>query len=98
MGEWGEGDMANKHKAVCAKLIANPGSGTSSSRTKLLAQVTRTLLNHGIDVDVAVAKPKEAAIPIAKKAVKDGYKIIIAMGGDDTIEAIIRGMAGPKGG
>ncbi len=88
--------MGNKHKTVCAKLIANPGSGTSSSRTKLLTQVTRALQDQGVEVDVAVAKPKEHAIPIARKAVKDGYKLIIAMGGDDTIEAIIRGMAGSK--
>ena len=50
----------------------------------------------GVKVDVAVAKPHEAAIPIARRAVKEGYKIIIAMGGDDTVEAIIRGIAGSK--
>jgi diacylglycerol kinase (ATP) len=50
----------------------------------------------GYKVDVAIAKPKEKTIPIARKAVKQGYKTIVAMGGDDTIEAIIRGMAGSK--
>ncbi len=88
--------MTKKKKKVWAKLIANPGSGTTSDRGKLLEQATRCLEDKGIKVDVAVAKPKEKAIPIARKAVKDGYKIIIAMGGDDTIEAIIRGMAGSK--
>lgn len=88
--------MSKKKKTVWAKLIANPGSGTAGDRGKLLEQVTRCLKDRGIKVDVAVAKPKEKAIPIAKKAVKDGYKIIIGMGGDDTLEAIIRGMAGTK--
>ena len=88
--------MSKKSKNVCAKLIANPGSGDASSRGKLLEQVTRCLKDQGIEVDVAVAKPKEEAIPIARRAVKDGYKIIIAMGGDDTVEAIIRGIAGSK--
>jgi diacylglycerol kinase (ATP) len=88
--------MSKKSKNVCAKLIANPGSGDTSSRGKLLEQVTRCLKDQGIEVDVAVAKPKEEAIPIARRAVKDGYKIIIAMGGDDTVEAIIRGIAGSK--
>lgn len=86
----------SKKKNLKVKLIANPGSGTVTGRGKLLEQVTRCLKDKGIKVDVAVAKPKEKAIPIARKAVKDGYKVIIAMGGDDTIEAIIRGIAGSK--
>jgi diacylglycerol kinase (ATP) len=88
--------MSKKSKTVYAKLIANPGSGTVVGRGKLLEQVTRYLKDQGVKVDVAVAKPKEEAIPIARRAVKDGYKLIIAMGGDDTIEAIIRGIAGSK--
>ena len=91
--------MHKKKKTIHAKLIANPGSGNGSNRGKLLEQVTRSLKDSGIKVDVAVAKPKEKAIPIARRAVKDGYKLIIAMGGDDTVEAIIRGIAGdPKRG
>jgi diacylglycerol kinase (ATP) len=88
--------MSKNKKIKRAKLIANPGSGDSSDRGKLLEEVTRTLKDLGVKVDVAIAKPKEKTIPIARKAVKDGYKTIIAMGGDDTIEAIIRGMAGSK--
>lgn len=88
--------MGKKNKNIRAKLIANPGSGTSNDRGKLIEQVTRCLADLGVKVDVVVAKPKEKAIPIAKKAVKDGYKAIIAMGGDDTIEAVIRGIAGSK--
>ena len=88
--------MSKKAKTSRAKLIANPGSGDGSDRGPLLEQVTHCLTAHGLKVDVAVAKPKEKAIPIARRAVKDGYRLIIAMGGDDTIEAIIRGQAGSK--
>lgn len=89
--------MSKKNKyAKRAKLIANPGSGDASDRGVLIEQVTRTLMDLGVKLDVAIAKPKEMAIPIAKKAVKQGYKTIIAMGGDDTVEAIIRGIAGSK--
>ena len=38
-------------------------------------------------VNVAFAKPKEEATPIAKRAVKDGYKIVIAMG-EATVDAL----------
>ncbi len=88
--------MSKKNETRSAKLIANPGSGREDDRGKLLEQVTRCLKDLSIDVDVAIAKPHEKAIPIARRAVKDGYKLIIALGGDDTIEAIIRGMAGSK--
>jgi len=88
--------MSKKSKKIRVKLIANPGSGTKAGRGQLLEQVTRCLKEHGVKVDVAVAKPHEAALPIARRAVKEGYKVIIAMGGDDTVEAIIRGMAGSK--
>ena len=84
--------MSKKSKAVRALLIANPGSGKVAGRSKLLEQVTRDLLKMGVKLDVAVAKPKEEGTRIARRAVKDGYKLIIAMGGDDTIEAVIRGM------
>jgi diacylglycerol kinase (ATP) len=54
------------------------------------------LKKNGLKVDVALAKPKEKATPIARQAVKDGYKIVIAMGGDGTIEAVMRGVIGSK--
>ena len=88
--------MSKKNKSNRAKLIVNPGSGNASNRGKLLEQVAHSLRELGVKVDVVIAKPKKEAIPIARKAVKDGYRLIIAMGGDDTIEAIIRGMAGSK--
>ena len=88
--------MSKKNNSNRAKLIFNPGSGTDPDRGKLLEQVTRWLKNKGVKVDVAIAKPHEKAIPIARRAVKNGYKVVIAMGGDDTIEAVIRGIAGSK--
>jgi diacylglycerol kinase (ATP) len=88
--------MSNKNKSKRALLIANPGSGKSADRMTLIEQVTRQLQDAGVKVDVAVAKPKEEAIPIAKRAVKRGYGTVIAMGGDDTVEAIIRGVAGSR--
>ncbi len=88
--------MSKKNKVVQAKLIANPGAGKPEESTKQLELATRYLQQHGIEVNVALAKPKEEATPLAKQAVKDGYKIVIAMGGDGTLEAVLRGMVGSK--
>ena len=88
--------MAKKNKLVQAKLIANPGAGKPEESPKQLEMATRLLLQHGINVDVALAKPKEEATPLAKQAVKDGFDMVIALGGDGTLEAVLRGMVGRK--
>jgi lipid kinase, YegS/Rv2252/BmrU family len=88
--------MSKKEKLVQAKLIANPGAGKPEETPKQLEQVTRYLKQNGIEVNVVLAKPKEEATPLAKQAVKDGYDMVIAMGGDGTLEAVLRGMVGRK--
>jgi diacylglycerol kinase (ATP) len=88
--------MSKKNKSMRVKLIANPGAGNVEEAAHNLKQVTGYLKANGLKVDVALAKPKEKATPLARRAVKDGYKIVIAMGGDGTIEAVMRGMIGSK--
>ena len=88
--------MSKKKKSIRAKLIANPGSGNAVENPARLEQAVRYLTEHGIDVDVAFASPKKEGLNIAKNAVKEGYEIIIAMGGDGTIGEVIRGMAKSK--
>ena len=85
--------MSKKNKSIRVKLIVNPGAGDVSKAALKLEQVTSYLLDAGLKVDVALAKPKKEAIPIARKAVKDGYDVVVAMGGDGTIGAVIRGIA-----
>jgi diacylglycerol kinase (ATP) len=87
--------MSKKNEVKRAKLIANPGSGPTSRNDQIL-QVTRALQDLGVALDVALASPHEEAVPIARRAVRDGYKVIIAMGGDDTIWSVMQGIAGSK--
>jgi diacylglycerol kinase (ATP) len=88
--------MAKKNKSIRVKLIANPGAGDVLTAASRLEQVSRYLMDEGLKVDVALAHPKDKAIPIARKAVKDGYDVVISMGGDGTLGAVIRGIAGTK--
>ena len=88
--------MSKKIKSIRVKLIANPGAGKASDAAKNLKLVTGYLKKNGLKVDVAFAKPKEEATQIARRAIKDGYKIVVAMGGDGTIEAVMRGLIGGK--
>jgi diacylglycerol kinase (ATP) len=86
--------MANNEKSGQVKLIANAGAGKILESPKLIEQVTQYLLDSGVNVDLALAHPAKEVVPIAKKAVKHGYSTVIAMGGDGTISAVIRGLAG----
>jgi diacylglycerol kinase (ATP) len=88
--------VSKKNKPVRVKLIANPGAGDISQTASRIEQVICHLLDNGMKVDLALAHPKDEAIRIARKAVKNGYDVIVAMGGDGTIGAVIRGMAGSK--
>ncbi|MGE5248797.1 MAG: diacylglycerol/lipid kinase family protein [Bacteroidota bacterium] len=88
--------MPKKDKVKYAKLIVNPGAGKPGDTATRIELATRCLQENGFTVDVALAKPKEEAIPIAKKAVKDGYRWIIAMGGDGTLEAVLSALVGSK--
>jgi diacylglycerol kinase (ATP) len=88
--------MSKKDKTIWAKLIANPGAGKPEESARQLELASRLLQQQGMQVDVALAKPKEEATPLAKQAVKDGYDMIIAMGGDGTLEAVLRAMVGRK--
>ena len=88
--------MSKNNKTIRVKLIVNPGAGNASEAANNLKLVTGYLKKNGLKADVARAKPKAKATPLARKAVKDGYKIVVAMGGDGTVEAVMRGMVGSK--
>jgi len=88
--------MSKKNKPIRVKLIANPGSGKLLQSAARLEQVRAYLTDSGMQVDVALAHPKREATPIARQAVKDGYDIVISMGGDGTLGAVISGIAGSK--
>jgi diacylglycerol kinase (ATP) len=88
--------MAKKNKPMRAKLIANPGAKQVLEAASQIEQARCYLMDHGLKVDVALAHPIKEAIPITKKAIKDGYDVIIAMGGDGTLGAVVRGIARSK--
>jgi diacylglycerol kinase (ATP) len=88
--------MSKKNKFIHVKLIANPGAGKPIDSEKNLELVIGYLKKHHIKVDVVLANPSRKATKMARRAVIDEYKIVIAMGGDGTIEAVMRGMIGSK--
>jgi diacylglycerol kinase (ATP) len=88
--------MSRKNKSIRVKLIANSSAGSVTDATDNLKLVTGYLEKNGLKVDVSLSKPEKKATTLARRAVKDGYKIVIAMGGDGIVEAVMRGIIGSK--
>lgn len=77
------------------KLIYNPYSGQIWSKFKP-ELVKDYLENNGWSVDISATNSPNDATRIAKLAVESSYDIVIAAGGDGTINEVIQGLAGSK--
>jgi diacylglycerol kinase (ATP) len=86
--------MSKKKKSNQIKLIFNPGAGNAADAAEKQRLATGYLEQNGRKVKVALARPKEKATTLAQQAVKEGYPIVVAMGGDGTVEAVMRGLLG----
>ncbi len=88
--------MTKKEKRTRLKLIVNPSAGNSTDIKASVNSVTAFLKAHGYKVDVDWARPKTKATSLARKAVKDGYRVVAAMGGDGTVRAVMAGLTASK--
>jgi diacylglycerol kinase (ATP) len=88
--------MNELHNAL---LIHNPnaGSGGNARRTKV-DEARRILESRGIQADLQETTAPGEAIEIAKRATTDGRQLVIACGGDGTINEVVNGLAGTQNG
>jgi diacylglycerol kinase (ATP) len=74
-----------------AKVIVNPVAGAYSTRRKW-PRISR-LLNHiGLSFDYEYTEGTGHAIELAKAAVSDGYRYLVAVGGDGTVNEVANGI------
>ncbi len=88
--------MNELHNAL---LIHNPnaGGGGNGRRTKL-DEARRILESRGIQADLQETTAPGEAVEIAKRASSDGRQLVIACGGDGTINEVVNGLAGSQNG
>jgi len=88
--------MIELHNAL---LIHNPnaGSGGNARRTKV-DEARRILESRGIQADLQETTAPGEAIEIARRATTDGRQLVIACGGDGTINEVVNGLAGTQNG
>ena len=77
-----------------AFLILNPKAGQSRFPGLVLADIDKELYTHGIECDIAFTRDVGDGARLAAKAIDRGYDIIIAGGGDGTVNDVANGMVG----
>jgi YegS/Rv2252/BmrU family lipid kinase len=78
--------MTNTHK-----IIHNPTSGNGNG-LRLLPQIEQLLTKYKLSYDLVRTEIIGHGIELTRQAVKDGYKTIIAAGGDGTVNEVINGL------
>ena len=77
-------------------LIMNPGSGGEKSREKF-KQILAFFNKNKLDFDYKLTDTLEDAYHLSVEANKNGDEVIIAVGGDGTINRVINGFYDPLG-
>ena len=76
-----------------AKLIVNPAAGagkTAREWPKLMAQ----LKGYGLRFDYDITESPGHAVALAREALLKGYELIVAVGGDGTVNEVVNGLYG----
>ncbi len=77
-----------------ALLIHNPNAGSGSNgRRKLIDQARQIFASNGIEADLAETTGPGHATEIAQQAVRDRRQLVIACGGDGTLNEVVNGLA-----
>jgi diacylglycerol kinase (ATP) len=77
-----------------ALLIHNPNAGNGGDgRRRLLDEARRILAGSGVEVDLAETTGPGHATEIAQRAAREGRHLVIACGGDGTLNEVVNGLA-----
>ncbi len=73
-------------------LIVNPRSGTSSDKGPAIKHAIEAMLAAGISVETVYTERPGHATELASHAAADGVDIVVAVGGDGTVNETARGV------
>ena len=74
-----------------ARVIVNPAAGANSTRRKW-PRISRLLRHIGLAFDFEYTEGVGHAIELAKAATSDGYRYLVAVGGDGTVNEVANGI------
>src|SRR5271156_784308 len=82
-----------------ALLIHNPNAGNGGNgRRKQLDEARKILAAGGIEADLAETTGPGDATEIANRASQEGRQLVIACGGDGTLNEVVNGLAAQQNG
>lgn len=73
------------------KIITNPIAGRGTAE-RAIPRVESLLGQYGLDFELVRTERPWHAAELAKEAVRDGYDVIVAMGGDGTANEVLNGL------
>jgi YegS/Rv2252/BmrU family lipid kinase len=76
-------------------VIINPVAGRGAG-DRALPQIEQLLHKHHLDFDVVRTEYPQHAITLTQEAVAAGYEIVVAVGGDGTVNEVINGLMRSK--
>ena len=80
------------------KIILNPMAGRRYG-ARIEPELRRLLAAQGLDFDLVHTKRTRHAAELAEQAVRDGFEVVVAAGGDGTSNEVVNGlMAAAEGG
>lgn len=77
------------------KFIVNPVAGAGKANS-LLPRIKEIMKESGVDYDIYETRKPRDAIESARIAAKEGYDIVVAVGGDGTVNEVLNGIVGTK--
>ena len=73
------------------RLIVNPVAGNGRG-AKFWPQIRNELVAVGADFDFALTEGPDHAVELARNAMSDGCRLVVAVGGDGTIHEVVNGL------
>lgn len=81
--------------SVALRFIAHPGAGRNAFRRRW-PPMAEALTARGLDHEVVLTEDAGHATELARQAVEDGARLIVAVGGDGTLHEVVNGVLGDR--
>ena len=91
-----EGSNYTPPKQVSAVIITNPASGSYAQRIDSIHEDMEFLKQRGWNIELRLTKEAGDATRLARQAVLEKVDIVVAAGGDGTINEVVQGLAGSE--
>ncbi len=79
---------------IKTRFIFNPRSGHNAKNPHLLERARAFIRERSLDADVVLTERPRHATELARRAVDDGCGLVVAIGGDGTLNEVAAGLVG----